>query len=218
MELFPARRNYQNCLEAESYDQRRIKCLLHRMEYRALERAVKAMPKHFRVLDIPCGTGRLLPPLIEHFKSVVGCDISNEMLAVAKRRYSNFVNIDLKQADAVDLPFRQGKFDCVFSARFFGHTPPKVRRQVLREMAHVTRSKVVLMLYVRDPLISLRKLIQWKVRPPKGPWYPIHSYRELYQLFDDAGLSIEKIRSLMPGVMESRIVFASKKTEPKRLS
>lgn len=77
-------------------------------------------------------------------------------------------------------------------------------------MARVTRDRVALMVYVRDPLISLRKRFQRIVRPVRLPWYPVGSRAELRETFEKAGLQVVEIHSLMPLVMESRLVVARK--------
>ncbi len=210
MEDFPARTRYQNQEEAELYDARRTGKYLHRIELAAFARAVASMPREYRVLDVPCGTGRLWAPLLERFASVTGCDISQDMLNVCERHHSASGKVTLKQGDAVALPFADNEFDCVFSVRFWGYPPPEVRIKALKEMARVSKDRVALMFYVRDPAITARKKVQFLLRPPKGPWYPVDSKRELYRLFAEAGLEIESYTSLMPFLMESRMVIAKK--------
>jgi ubiquinone/menaquinone biosynthesis C-methylase UbiE len=65
-----------------------------------------------RVLDVGCGTGRLVTALAERYASKVwGVDVSPEMLAVARRRIP--AGVALKEAAAERLPFRDGWFERV---------------------------------------------------------------------------------------------------------
>ena len=63
-----------------------------------------------RVLDIGCGTGRLVAALAPK-SSVWGIDASAEMLAVARNRVPG--NVKLKLARAEDPPFKDSWFDRV---------------------------------------------------------------------------------------------------------
>ncbi len=62
-----------------------------------------------RVLDLACGTGRALGPLLELGYDVAGCDLSAAMLAVASERHPD---VDLRVADMRELP-ELGPFDLV---------------------------------------------------------------------------------------------------------
>ena len=62
-----------------------------------------------RVLDLGCGTGHALGPLIELGYDVVGCDLSPSMVAVARDRHPG---VDVRVADMRELP-ELGRFDLV---------------------------------------------------------------------------------------------------------
>jgi SAM-dependent methyltransferase len=80
-----------------------------------------------RVLEIGCGTGAFTVPLAEAVGErgqVVGADISDAMLAGAKKRIaeSGLRNVSLMQADAQTHGFEQGRFDLIasrFGVMFF---------------------------------------------------------------------------------------------------
>jgi ubiquinone/menaquinone biosynthesis C-methylase UbiE len=72
-----------------------------------------------RILDIPCGTGRLAKFLLQRNPqlNITGADYSYEMLNLARNaEYKNLV-----QVDAFQLLFREGFFDCIISLRFIFH-------------------------------------------------------------------------------------------------
>ena len=211
---YPARHVYKDAAAAEVYDVRRERGWrsrrLKKLELDAVRKVAIGLPKEYKAMELPCGTGRTLVPLAEHFDAVVGVDVADEMLDVARRRYAESPNVTFLQADGTALPFEDDQFDCSFSVRLFGHTPPDIRIAILKEMARATRGVVAVMLYVRDPLITIRKKLQWTIRPPKGPWYPIRNMSGVRELMSSVGLKIVKINSLMPAVMESRFVVAKK--------
>ena len=82
----------------------------HRRWVRALDRIAR---EHGlagdRALDLACGTGRALGPLLELGYDVAGCDLSPAMLAVAGERHPG---VDLQVADMRELP-ELGPFDLV---------------------------------------------------------------------------------------------------------
>jgi SAM-dependent methyltransferase len=56
-----------------------------------------------KVLDLPVGTGRFFDTYAKHGASVVGVDISNNMLAEAAKRIPVGADIRLERADVLDL-------------------------------------------------------------------------------------------------------------------
>jgi SAM-dependent methyltransferase len=85
-----------------------------------------------RVLDVGCGTGRLLAALVERYACKAwGVDPSPEMLAVARERLPRAVA--LRRASAEQLPFRDGWFERATMTLVVHHTDlaralPEVRR------------------------------------------------------------------------------------------
>jgi demethylmenaquinone methyltransferase/2-methoxy-6-polyprenyl-1,4-benzoquinol methylase len=109
-----------------------------------------------RILDVATGTGAVARELVrEKGCTVVGVDQSAEMLAEARRRSNG--QIELAEARAERLPFRDGEFDGL--------------------------TFTYLLRYVDDPAATLRELAR-VVRPggsiaglefgvPSGPWRPL---------------------------------------------
>jgi trans-aconitate 2-methyltransferase len=71
-----------------------------------------------RLLDVGCGDGRLSAEIAKNFPegSVLGIDLSEEMVAFARKHFppEEFPNLSFMQADARDLPFAS-EFDVIFS-------------------------------------------------------------------------------------------------------
>jgi len=67
-----------------------------------------------RVLDVCTGTGDLIQTLLQQVESdgrVDGLDFSENMLAIACRRYAGMPNVVLQQGDALALPYADNTFD-----------------------------------------------------------------------------------------------------------
>ncbi|MHA7774086.1 class I SAM-dependent methyltransferase [Roseibium sp. M-1] len=91
-------------------------------------------------LDIACGTGGLLRPALSAFPRLTGTgiDLSEPYLNVARERLpsrrARFVT-----AMAENLPFADASLDVVSCVFLFHELPPKVRRQVIAEVARVLK-------------------------------------------------------------------------------
>jgi SAM-dependent methyltransferase len=79
------------------------------------------------VLDFGCGIGRSIPHLREFFPKadIVGCDPSQDSLAVARRHYP-----DCRFATMDELG-PQSKFDLIVASNVFHHIPPADRQAAL---------------------------------------------------------------------------------------
>jgi SAM-dependent methyltransferase len=96
------------------------------------------LPGDARVLDVPCGTGRIAVPLAELGYDVAGLDISNRVLEVARAAGPA---LDLRQGDMRELPWPDESFDAVLNLwTAFGYFETQAEdERVLAEFARVLR-------------------------------------------------------------------------------
>ena len=87
-----------------------------------------------KVLDMACGTGDVSIALRRKGLDVVGADISENMLAIARKKAPE---IDFRYGDASELPFADGSFDAVTIA--FGIRNFDKRAQCIRELHRVLK-------------------------------------------------------------------------------
>lgn len=91
------------------------------------------------VLDVGCGTGLLFKHVASKAETIVGLDISKQLLLLARERARVFTNVLLVQADADYLPFKDDSFDNIFSFTVLQNLPkPKV---ILMEMQRTGRKR-----------------------------------------------------------------------------
>jgi len=91
------------------------------------------------VLDIGCGTSRLVPYLtgqVGNGGRVIELDISLEMLKIGKQRYNNR-NLVFVQGDGHQLPLKDHSFDRIICMAFFPHL--KNKRQGIGAMARILK-------------------------------------------------------------------------------
>ncbi|WP_427160807.1 class I SAM-dependent methyltransferase [Aliinostoc sp. HNIBRCY26] len=120
---------------AYSYD-----WLLPSVFYRAIHKRLLEyvdLPERGNVLDLGCGTGRLLERLADQFPQLrgTGLDLSTQMLQIARKSNRHRPRLIFIEGKAEALPFGDGQFDAVFNTISFLHyLEPK---QVLQEVARV---------------------------------------------------------------------------------
>jgi ubiquinone/menaquinone biosynthesis C-methylase UbiE len=87
------------------------------------------------VLDCGCGTGLLFEYLADKAQTVVGLDISRNLLEAAKKRAKKFQNVHLILADADHAPLRDNVFSHVFAVTLLQNMPNPER--TLAELCRV---------------------------------------------------------------------------------
>jgi SAM-dependent methyltransferase len=93
-----------------------------------------------RVLDFGCGVGRLVIPFARVAREVVGVDVSEGMLAEARRNCeaAGLDNVTLVISDDT-LSAVEGEFDLVHSVIVFQHIDPQRGREIFRRiLAHLS--------------------------------------------------------------------------------
>jgi ubiquinone/menaquinone biosynthesis C-methylase UbiE len=96
------------------------------------------LSEHPDVLDLGCGTGRLLRRLAAQFPTLqgTGLDLSPEMLHQAQNR-NDCPRLTFVQGNAESLPFAEAQFEAAFSTFSFLHYPHP--EQVLSEVSRVLK-------------------------------------------------------------------------------
>ena len=161
-------------------------------------------------IDIPCGTGRIIPLLFSKNIQVTGSDLSLEMMQVAKGKVSNAsLSNGFVRCDAERLPFADASFDSIFSIRFLFHLPTDVRRRALKEMARISRRWVI---------VDYRHkyTIKYRLNRLKGKLglsnkqYNRVSTQDITEDFEKAGLQLVKIFPTFPVFSDKWVILAQK--------
>jgi ubiquinone/menaquinone biosynthesis C-methylase UbiE len=89
-------------------------------------------------LDFGCGVGRLTQGLARHFARVTGVDISEEMLALARRYNQQGARVSYVHNTDPDLRlFASNQFDLVYSLITLQHMEPPYARKYIAEFVRV---------------------------------------------------------------------------------
>ena len=145
-----------------------------------------------RLLDLPVGTGRFF----EYYagaESILGVDISQHMLAVAREKASTIglANLELAAGDALALNCVDSEFDTVVCFRLVHLIPPELVPGLFTELARVTRGRLLMQIYAapegsKSGLLQraggrLRRVFQAAPKEDTKPWSHIQSYAHTRQ-------------------------------------
>jgi ubiquinone/menaquinone biosynthesis C-methylase UbiE len=132
------------------------------------------------VLDIGCGTGTQAIAAWRRSQpggSVIGVDISERMLAAARRKARHAsLDIGFYHADGAQLPFEDDRFDVVTITTVMHMVPQGRRRRCLREASRVLRrgGRLLLIDYAGDPADRSH----WTAKHGLHRLFDLHSLRD----------------------------------------
>lgn len=142
------------------------------------------------VLDLCCGTGLYLIPVLGQIKSAVGVDFSSNMLDGFRSNLQGATpkNLQLVEADATALPLQDSSVDFVFSYTSLYHVPNV--RDAIREVWRVLRHGGYAVLEMGNRY-SLATFVSMVCHREHGWAKPFHvSYWEIHHFLRDAKLDV----------------------------
>ena len=91
------------------------------------QKSSKKIPQSESILDLACGTGILTEQIAKKFPKakIVGVDITQDYLEIAKRKLSAYENVSLVNQDAEKLNLNY-KFDCITSSYIPKYCTPEI--------------------------------------------------------------------------------------------
>ena len=123
---------------APHYDNHYLQRLVFEpVQQTVLELAAQEVPRPAAILDVGCGTGRLLRAAAERYADarLEGIDAAEGMIAQARAAAGTSSSINFHLGTAEHLPFADGEFDLVVSTMTFHHWADQ--RQGIAEIARV---------------------------------------------------------------------------------
>lgn len=183
---------------------------------RALRRHLEPLDgggRRLRVLDVGCGAGHALLALRAAWAGpgraglLVGVDRHPEIASLAGENVDDAERVVVVRADALRLPFATGAFDLAICTLTLHHFSGDDAVGVLREMARVSRLRVLVndlerhvLNYVAARILALTVWRRSPVTRHDGPLSVRRSFTrsELLRLGEEAGLEDVRVRRHFP--------------------
>lgn len=150
--------------------------------------------RQLRLLDVACGTGRLLREirLVYPALRLAGLDLSPAYLGEASRHLTGLRPARLIAANAEAMPVETASQDIVTSVFLFHELPPEVRRTVAGEMARVLKPGGLLVfvdsLQMGD-VPDYDGMLEAFPHRFHEPYFRHYAIDDLDEVFDAAGLA-----------------------------
>lgn len=134
----------------------------HNAEMRMVDRAFKLVPKTHRVLDCPCGGGRVTLHLGKQGYAMSAGDLSDAMLQITREVTEKAgLKVPVQKADIEKLDLADKHFDTVISFRLFHHFPnPEIRQRAVTELCRVARKYVALSYFSPASVTSVKRKLR----------------------------------------------------------
>ncbi len=173
---------------------------MRRISLGSLARALKGRDqRRLSLLDVGCGNGRFLSQALDAFPRlpVTGLDLSSPYADAARARLASWPQTEIVVGQAEAAPFADGSFDAVSCIYLFHELPPRVRRDVAREIARVLKPGGAFVF--ADSLQGgdapdLDQMLEYFPVGFHEPFYGSYQQEDLVALFADAGLQLEETR------------------------
>jgi SAM-dependent methyltransferase len=108
-----------------------------------------------KILDFGCGVGNSIPFFRKYFptSSVVGLDVSEKSLEIARSRFSG--QAEFIAFDGTEIPLCDGPFDIIFSACVFHHIDAVEHVGLLRQLHQLLAAQGMTFVFEHNPLNPL---------------------------------------------------------------
>jgi len=167
-----------------------------------------------RLLDIPCGTGYIGQILRNNPASVIGSDISIEMMDRARGEYDEDRFHGFVQADIMATPFARESFTCVVVLALMHRLDKGLRRDVLSEVASLS-SRFVIISYSVDSFLQRMKQSVLKIlRPSHIPAPSSVSLGDILREVHSHGFNLLQISHIAYFFSAKVVLLMEKNAEP----
>ena len=134
----------------------------HQAEMRLVDRVLSMVPPAHRVLDLPCGGGRLSLHVSQRGYQVTAADLSDAMIAIAgSTLHAHGLTHGVDKQDIEHTTYADRAFDTVFSFRLFHHFPnADIRQRAVSELCRISGRYVAMSYFSPWSVTSIKRRIR----------------------------------------------------------
>lgn len=126
-------------------------------EKRAIMKATTYCHDVVKLIDIPCGTGKMTSLLSDKYDVYIGMDMSYEMMQQIKDKEK----LTFVQADGTAFPFIDNAVDLIVTLRLIHRLPADIKHKFFTELARVSKNYIIFSF--SDNSLLLRILLRIKI-------------------------------------------------------
>lgn len=171
---------------------------------RCITAALKGLKEGGKVLDLPCGAGRLIPDLLALNLDVTEADVAPPMVDEAKRYAAEkgiAERVRFEVADVLTTGFADDEFDAVICNRLFHHfNEPEIRVAALKELARISKDRLIISFFCTLSLDALTFHLQNMIRGVKSTDRIPIPYGLFKSECEQAGLRVDRIHPMRAGI------------------
>jgi len=152
-----------------------------------------------RILDVASGTGKQAFAFAKKGYDVIGVDLSEDMLKVARKK-NKYGNVKFEVADAANLPFENNSFDVSCVSFALHDMLSSIREKALKEMVRATKPNG--MIVIVDYALPKNKISRFLIYHFVKLWetyYPEFIKSDLEALLRKSGIEIKEELSVFLG-------------------
>ena len=103
--------------------------------------------KKGKILDVGCGVGNLTKYIKDNGFEVLGIDLSNSMIKIAKERFTD-IKFQIMDMTKIDLP--KSSFEALFVAYSLFHLPPDKIENTMKGFVELLKNRGKIMLILQE--------------------------------------------------------------------
>ena len=108
-------------------------------EKKAILKATTYCTDVVKIIDIPCGTGKMTRQLSDKYELYIGMDMSYQMMQQIKDKEK----LTFGQADGTAIPFVDNAVDLIISLRLIHRLPADIKYKFFTELARVSNKYII---------------------------------------------------------------------------